>query len=89
MIKVTIELFPAWDDKPTRTLSVLKIWNDGSGTGLEGNYRFKSLEGPEIRGSIKGFPRTRQNVLQLLKLCLSAAEGRRPKNHSRYSDDRI
>lgn len=75
MIKITIEIHPYGDESKKRTIGVMDIWNDNTGTKTRGNYVFKIFKQGSNAiwgvGEIKDFPRERKNVWYLLHLCLS------------------
>lgn len=57
MLRVTVELLPFGDFDKKRTITVLDIWNDGTGTPQVGNYkatlidpRNKSVQTTELMG---------------------------------------
>lgn len=88
MIKVTIELIPAWgDESNSQHLGTAWIVNDGVG-GLDlGNYDFALSKWgePEAtwrKGRIEGFPRQRLGPWDLLFRILRVAVGSRNKEKS-------
>ena len=62
MLRVTIELVPLGIEAMKRTIATANIWNDGTGTPTQGNYKY-TLFGKRNRvlaeGEVKGFPRKR------------------------------
>lgn len=71
MIKITAELFPHGSEIGKRHLGTLVIANTGTGTVKVGNYRYVLYKaGSSVRfwkeGEIKGFPRLRLLVWDLL-----------------------
>ena len=82
MIRVTIELVPLGDEKRTKQLGSASIYNDGSGTHLEGTYKvvlYKWGEKGRIwkKGEVKGFARKRLGPWDLLYQALKATVGER------------
>ena len=78
MIKITVELLPFGFEENKKTLGIMKIWNDITGTKTKGNYQFsisKNNEPNQIwkRGFINGFPRKRLGSWDLLYRCLKIA----------------
>jgi hypothetical protein len=53
MIKVTVELVPDGDELLTKTLAVLSIANDNSGTSMTGNYDLTLIQYDRQGGSFK------------------------------------
>jgi hypothetical protein len=83
VIRVIVELHPHGDASRRRVIGEMKVWNDGSGEQTIGNYKFafwrrskdtKNRKGKVHQGEVKGFPRLRKNVFELIQLCLSAPE---------------
>lgn len=73
MLKITVELLSARDGS-IRTLSIMTIGNDGTGTPTYGNYVAKLYTSKRRlyrRGCVKHFPR-RRSVWRLVKLALDA-----------------
>jgi hypothetical protein len=72
MLKITIELISAITNK-TETIAQAQIYNDGSGTKTKGNYKYLFLnEGKKWgEGEFKNFPRTKENVWDLIYACLN------------------
>lgn len=82
MIKITVEMCPMGDESKSYHLGTAKIWNDATGDFSKGNYKFWfSRRGqPDStwkEGNIKGFPRRRLLVWDLLFRCLSSIIGSR------------
>ncbi len=81
MIRVTVELVSARTGLITH-LGSATISNDGSGTPVLGNYGFKFFKRGKARqiwkvGAIRGFPRKRLLVWDLLYLVLKEVVGQR------------
>jgi hypothetical protein len=77
MIRITIELLPLGREEHKRHLGTAEIWNDASGDGNTGNYKFRlSKWGGKNElwksGEIKGFPRQSRGAWDLLYLCLKS-----------------
>jgi hypothetical protein len=78
VIKITVELFPFGLESSGKILSIMKIWNDGTGTKTKGNYRYRMSKTGRYEllwkeGEVKNFPRKRLNVWYLLLRVLSNA----------------
>jgi len=72
MLKITVELVPfGW--KTPKTIATAKIWNDGSGDNVTGNYGYELIgAGNKLmkKGEIKSFKRKRKHVWELIYLML-------------------
>jgi hypothetical protein len=70
MIRITVQLLPHGDESRARTLGVMEIVNDGSGTTDVGNYRgtlhaeYTPQQGRT--GRVMNFSRQRQSVWSLV-----------------------
>ena len=74
MIKVTIELIPAFGG-PIKHLGTGYIMNDGTGTKTKGNYKVRFLQRNGSRwkeGKVKDFPRRKLLAWDLLYRSLKA-----------------
>jgi hypothetical protein len=68
MIRVTVELLPHGNEIAKRTLAVMEIANDGTGTQTTGNYN-ATLVAEYTRGRhgrVEGFNRKQQSVCSLV-----------------------
>ena len=65
-------MLPLGFQKGKRNLGTIRIWNDGTGTWLSGNYGYKVTKGNKVKaeGHITGFPRKRKDAFALLYLVL-------------------
>lgn len=87
MIKITIEMWPKGLPDNKRLIGDIEIFNDGTGTKLEGNYGVRLMKTPEYakskgvwrKGFVKGFNRRRLGPYDLLYLALKACVGLRNK----------
>lgn len=71
MLRVTIEILPHGSTELRRTLQIIDIANDGTGTIEQGNYKVRFNPTHEwIEDYIKGFPRKGYTADKLLKLVL-------------------
>lgn len=82
MIKITVELCPMGDESRARHLGTARISNQGTGNGITGDYKFwfSKREQPDTvwkKGEIKGFPRKRLLMWDLLFRCLRESIGER------------
>lgn len=84
MLRVTIELLPQGDESRARTIGVVEIANDLTGTFDYGNYDVrltKSLVGKHKqiwkRGRVETFPRHKLGPYDLLYRALRATVGNR------------
>lgn len=70
MLRVTVELIPVGDESRKRTLAIMEIANDGTGTSQVGNYTgtlHAEYTGPEGRhGKVFSFRRKGQSVWTLI-----------------------
>lgn len=70
MLRVTVELLPGGSEERKRTLAVLEIANEGTGTEEYGNYRGSlraEYTGPRGRtGHVRQFRRRSQSVWSLI-----------------------
>lgn len=76
MIKITVELWPFGSEVNKRTLAVMDIANDGTGTATRGNYkvrRFGQLAWDEK--VVENYPRKNHNVFKLVYLALKPYYG--------------
>lgn|SRR6185369_14247998 len=99
MIRITVELWPFGDYRNAKSLGVMDIWNDRSGDPKTGNYKYciwkagtpkDVLHGrgnPKWHGEVKGFPRKRLLVWDLLFRCLRATFGERNTEWMRSNYD--
>jgi hypothetical protein len=85
VIKVTVELWPFGSEREKVQLGEMFIWNDGTGTGTRGNYKFwygggknglNELRSVQLgdnppKGVLKNFPRKSYTVFELIKRCLN------------------
>lgn len=74
MLRVTVELVPWGIEEEKRTLKVLEIYNDGTGSKTKGNYgyRFKRTNGSVYRhGRIVGHNRLSESVWNLVNKVLN------------------
>ncbi len=74
MLVVKVELWPGGDESQKKELGTAWISNDGTGTTVMGNYDYVVIGQRRIlkhgRGKVRGFPRARKNVWDLLRLVL-------------------
>lgn len=74
MIKISVNLQKWGFESLTSSLGIMKITNDGTGTKSKGNYKFSIYDKSNSRiihsGVIKNFLRLKNNVWQLIYLCL-------------------
>lgn len=72
MIQIIIDLHPFGDETKAQRLGAIIIANDNSGTDKIGNYEYGiARKGKKPKaGKIKGFPRQKKDVIDLLKLVL-------------------
>lgn len=83
MLRITIELYPYGLVARKRTLGIIDIANDGTGTKTRGNYMVRIQRGERkmgnwIKGAIKDFPRKSKGAFDLLLLALiSAVNGKK------------
>lgn len=75
MIRITVEILPYGFEANKRTVGVMKIWNDITGTKSKGNYKFTISQKQDLNavwrgGEVKGFHRLSKSVWSLLFLCL-------------------
>ncbi len=77
MIRTGVYLHSAITGKVS-LLGQVDIWNDATGTGTRGNYRFcvRGKRKVLAEGEIKDFPRKSRSALELLRRCLEAAQVR-------------
>jgi hypothetical protein len=71
MLKITVELWPFGSEVHKKTLAVMDIANDGTGTATRGNYkvrRFGHLKWDEK--VVENYARDNHNVLKLVYLAL-------------------
>jgi hypothetical protein len=87
MIRVTIELLPHGYESKKRTIGMVEIANDGSGTWEDGNYNVRLTKEPPVakrqgtwkKGRVEGFPRLVLGPYDLLYRALRACVGSRNK----------
>lgn len=89
MIHVTIELWPYGREENKKTLGVINIANDATGTHDRGNYLAKVFRSSKSLGSLEkvkwttvrvfGFPRHTLTAYDLLLRVLLAAQGKKNK----------
>lgn len=90
MIRVTIELWPYGREENKKTLGVIHIANDATGTPHRGNYQAKFRRSSKSLGSLViekwspairvcGFPRRSLTVYDLLLRVLAVARGKKNK----------
>ena len=82
MLRITIELWPFGFETNKKTLSIMNIWNDGTGTKTSGNYKYKILKTRSKTqswrsGFVNNFRRKQMNAWDLLFLVLLDAVGDR------------
>lgn len=82
MLKITIELLPFGSETNKKTLGIMRIGNDLTGTKTMGNYKysFQYNTRKNYSGEIKKFPRQRLNAWDLLFRVLYHARGK--ENHA-------
>lgn len=85
MLRIIIELWPQGSYENKRTIGVMDIYNDGSGTERRGNYGYRvfkrraTVDGFSARlpisreGRIKNYPRKSYSVWILVKRVLQDA----------------
>lgn len=86
MIRVTVELWPFGWETNKRTIAVLDVYNDGTGTPERGNYKFRVYRRPGVKrplsakgrsGEVKNYPRQAYPVWELIRRVLNEARGRK------------
>ena len=80
MLRITVDLFPHGDKNKKQTLGILEIWNDGTGTEENGNYKFwiskaNTTTIVKWRGAVQNFKRLEESVWRLLYLSLKQIFG--------------
>lgn len=85
MLKITIELYPLGFEKNKSTLGEMYIYNDGTGTSTNGNYKYKIFKKNSNKtiwksGEIKNFNRKTSSAWDLLYLALDDVIANRNKN---------
>ena len=74
-IVVKLELWPGGDKERARTMGILIIANDGTGTASRGNYDYQLLgkQAQDLKGSpgqIKDYPKLRKHAWELVRRIL-------------------
>lgn len=85
MIRVTVQLIPKGNEDAARTLGVLEIANDGTGTVRKGNYN-GTLQAEYTRGRkgrVLDFDRKTQSVWSLVGAFLKLY------GHTRHSPSKL
>ena len=70
MLRLTLEFVPFGQESCRKTISVMTIANDGTGTHTIGNYKYKIIDKesvyPDIKGKIEKFPRVAKKAWDLV-----------------------
>lgn len=82
MLRVTVELWPHGRADKKKTLAVMDIYNDGTGTDTRGNYKYRvyrrpvigrPLSKPSREGAVTNYPRKAYPVWELVRRVLNGA----------------
>lgn len=78
MIVITVQLKSARGRSEDKTLGVMEIWNDATGTETTGHYQFRIWKqggkGVWQGGSVRNFPRKRLGCWDLMYRCFRSLE---------------